>query len=108
PGDPMVHDDVLLTRHFVAAGGRVRYAPAAVVVHELPADRLRPAYLLRRAYAQGRSDWRLDDDVLAPRRLHGARVPLEWGIAALRRRARARGRGRATLLHASSRLARPA
>jgi len=108
PGNPMVNDDVLLTRNFVAAGGRVRYAPAAVVVHELPADRLRPAYLLRRAYAQGRSDWRLDADMLAPRRLHGARVPLEWGVAELGRRARERGRGRATLFHALCDVARTA
>ena len=107
-GNPMVNDDVLLTRNFVAAGGRVRYAPAAVVVHELPAERLRPAYLLRRAYAQGRSDWRLDADVLAARRLHGARVPLEWGVAELRRRARERGQGRATLFHTLCDVARTA
>jgi len=108
PGNPMVNDDVLLTRNFVAAGGRVRYAPAAVVVHELPPERLRPAYLLRRAYAQGRSDWRLDSDVLAPRRLHGARVPLEWGIAELRRRGRERGPRQATLFHALCDVARTA
>lgn len=108
PGNPMVNDDVLLTRNFVAGGGRVRYAPAAVVVHELPDERLRPSYLLRRAYAQGRSDWRLDADVLAPRRLHGARVPLEWGVAELRRRAHERGRGRATLFHGMCDIARTA
>ena len=107
-GNPMVNDDVLLTRNFVAAGGRVRYTPAAVVVHELPATRLQPVYLLRRAYAQGRSDWRLDADVLAPRRLRGARVPLEWGVAELRRRARERGQGRATLFHALCDVARTA
>src|SRR2546423_1540438 len=107
-GNPMVNDDVLLTRNFVAAGGRGRYTPAAVVVHELPAARLRPAYLLRRAYAQGRSDWRLDADVLTPRRLHGARVPLGWGVAELRRRARERGQGRMTLFHALCDVARTA
>jgi succinoglycan biosynthesis protein ExoM len=107
-GNPMVNDDVLLTRNFVAAGGRVRYTPAAVVVHELPAARLRPTYLLRRAYAQGRSDWRLDADVLAPRRLHGARVSLAWGVSELRRRARERGQGRMTLFHALCDVARTA
>jgi hypothetical protein len=53
-----VNDDVLLGERFVAAGGRLHHVPASVVVHELPPARLRPSYLLRRAYAQGRSDWR--------------------------------------------------
>ena len=92
----------------IEAGDGYTYWLTPVVVHELPAERLRPAYLLRRAYAQGRSDWRLDADVLAPRRLHGARVPLEWGVAELRRRARERGQGRATLFHTLCDVARTA
>ena len=108
PGSPMVNDDVLLTRRFVAGGGRVRYVPAAVVVHELPAERLRPTYLLRRAYAQGRSDWRLDADVLAGRRLRGVRVPLEWGVAELARRARRPTPVAASLFHTCCDIARTA
>ena len=57
PGVQLVNDDVLLCDRFRDAGGRVRHVPDAVVIHELPAERLRPRYLLRRAYAQGRSDW---------------------------------------------------
>jgi succinoglycan biosynthesis protein ExoM len=56
-GVQLVNDDVLLTDRLAAAGGRLRHAPAAVVVHELPASRLTPRYLLRRSYTQGRSDW---------------------------------------------------
>ena len=108
PDAPMVNDDVLLTRRFVAGGGRVRYVPAAVVVHELPAERLRRTYLLRRAYAQGRSDWRLDADVLAPRRLRGVRVPLGWGVAELRRRVRQPTPVGAALFHACCDVARTA
>ena len=58
PGSQIVNDDVLLGDRFMAAGGRLHHVPASVVVHELPPERLRPRYLLRRAYAQGRSDWR--------------------------------------------------
>ncbi|HZT66376.1 MAG TPA: glycosyltransferase [Acidimicrobiales bacterium] len=75
---PMVGDDVVLTRRVAAAGGRLIYAPAAVVVHELPSHRLRPGYLLRRAWAQGRSDWRANRPDLARRRLNGSRVAVSW------------------------------
>ena len=43
-----------------AAGGHIIYVPSARVVHELPASRLSPTYLVRRMHAQGRSDWILD------------------------------------------------
>jgi glycosyltransferase involved in cell wall biosynthesis len=56
-GTQLVNDDVLLCDRFIACGGRVHHVPAAVVVHELPAQRLRPRYLLARAHTQGRSDW---------------------------------------------------
>jgi glycosyltransferase involved in cell wall biosynthesis len=58
PGSQIVNDDVLLGDRFIAAGGRLHHCPGSVVVHELPPERLRPRYLLRRAYSQGRSDWR--------------------------------------------------
>ena len=53
----LVNDDVLLTDRLAAAGARIRHAPDALVVHDLPEARLRPRYLLRRSYTQGRSDW---------------------------------------------------
>lgn len=59
-GRPTVDDDVDVCRKVRAAGGRILYVPAAVVVHELPLSRLSPGYLLRRMHAQGRSDWVLD------------------------------------------------
>jgi len=70
-GRPTVNDDVDVCRKVVRAGGRIRYVPDAVVVHDLPASRLRPAYLLRRMYAQGVSDWLLDRQVNAALRDRG-------------------------------------
>ena len=70
-GTPMVNDDVDLFRRYVDAGMRMHYVPAAVVVHELPPERLTPRYFVRRAYAGGRSDWILDRGTLGPRRLRG-------------------------------------
>jgi GT2 family glycosyltransferase len=58
-GTQLVNDDVALGDRFIAVGGRLHHVPAAVVVHELPPQRLRPGYLLRRAHSQGRSDWLL-------------------------------------------------
>jgi glucosyl-dolichyl phosphate glucuronosyltransferase len=73
PGLPMVDDDLDLCRRVMNSGARIRYVPDAVVVHELPAHRLTPTYLLRRTYAQGRSDWLLDREVNAGRPFGGAR-----------------------------------
>jgi GT2 family glycosyltransferase len=73
PGVPMVNDDIDLCRRLMRAGARIRYVPDAVVVHEVPSHRLTRAYLLRRAYAQGRSDWRLERDVNIDRPLGGTR-----------------------------------
>jgi GT2 family glycosyltransferase len=42
-------------------GLRIAYAPAAVVEHALPRDRLTIRWLTRRSYAQGRSDARLHE-----------------------------------------------
>lgn len=90
PGVQLTDDDVDLCRRVRAAGGRVVYVPDAVAVHALPADRLRLGYLLRRAYAQGRSDWLLDRDALTgePRRGAGravTRLRQELGTHRLRR-----------------------
>jgi GT2 family glycosyltransferase len=72
PGVPMVDDDIDLCRRVMQAGRRIRYVPGAVVVHELPAHRLTRGYMLRRTYAQGRSDWLLDREVNIQRPLGGA------------------------------------
>jgi GT2 family glycosyltransferase len=55
-GTPLVNDDVQLCRAIMSRGGRLRYVPDAVVVHDLPAARLTRRYIARRLYAQGRSD----------------------------------------------------
>jgi GT2 family glycosyltransferase len=72
----LVGDDALVHRRVLAAGGRVRYVPSAIAVHELPPARLSPRYLLRRAHDQGRSDWILNRAALEPMRGHGLRVAL--------------------------------
>ena len=71
-GRPTVNDDVDLCRKVFAAGGTMAYTPDAVVVHDLPPARLSPAYLIRRMYAQGVSDWLLDRGTLAAARTRGA------------------------------------
>ncbi|MBW8792220.1 MAG: glycosyltransferase [Streptomyces sp.] len=88
PGSQLVADDVHVVRALQRAGARVRWEPESVVTHELPAERARRRWLLRRAYLQGRSDWLLDRELLEARRLGGARVALSWlGAEAARRRA---------------------
>ena len=67
-------DDNLITRRLLAMGARILYVPTALVVHELPGDRLNPYYLMRRAYAQGRSDWILLDVLDELTRFSGLRV----------------------------------
>lgn len=75
----LVCDDVAALRAVRARGAAAVYSPATVV-HELPMERLRVSWFLRRAYLQGRSDWLLDAGVLAARRAGGARVALSWLI----------------------------
>lgn len=82
----LVSDDVQLCRAVVAAGGRLRWVPDAVVVHELPASRLSRRWILRRAYLQGRSDWQVDAAELRARRANGVRVAAAWLAGQLRRR----------------------
>jgi GT2 family glycosyltransferase len=87
-GTPLVNDDIDLLRRCIDAGARVHYVPRAHVLHELPASRLKPSYLVRRVYAQGRSDWLLERRVYAHQRLHGAGV----GVRELRRQLNIRRR----------------
>jgi hypothetical protein len=70
-GERMVaNEDTVLSREF-ASRGRLHHVPDAVCIHELPASRLRPAYLLKRAYIEGRSEWMMERDRLAGSRLCG-------------------------------------
>jgi glycosyltransferase involved in cell wall biosynthesis len=75
---PLVCDDNLLTRKFLATGATMRFVPEAVVTHELVHTRLNRRYLLQRSWAQGRSDWILDRTTYETRRFNGLRVALDW------------------------------
>lgn len=70
-GTQLVCDDAHLTRQVLARGDRVVWVPDALVIHDLPASRLRLRWLLQRAWWQGRSDWRLERLELAGRRAGG-------------------------------------
>lgn len=76
---PLANEELALCRSLHAVGARIRYVPATVV-HELPRSRLRVRYLLRRTWAQGRSDWLLDREanLALPRRGAG------WAVRYLR------------------------
>ena len=87
-GVPIVNDDALLTRKFRVSGGRIRYVPDAIVVHEVPPARLRPLAFLRRAYYFGRSEWMMERDHFEAGRARGARVALVSMIRQLRLRTR--------------------
>lgn len=104
----LVGDDARLVRELRRRGADVRYVPDAVVVHELPPQRLRRSYLLRRAYAQGRSDWRLDREQLAQRRFGGVRVAASWLGAELGRRSREGWGSPAVRFHATCDVVRTA
>jgi GT2 family glycosyltransferase len=106
PGAQLVADDVHVVRALMAAGHQVAWAPEALVVHELPAQRLRRSWLLRRAYLQGRSDWLLDQVSLRQRRAGGARVALSWLRGELARRAAEGLSDPGTRFHAATDLAR--
>jgi glycosyltransferase involved in cell wall biosynthesis len=106
PGSQLVNDDVLLCDRFVGVGGRVRHVPASVVVHELPAARLRPGYLIRRAYAQGRSDWRYHVRTIGRR--GAVERQLTWLVGEARGRWRDGPLSRPVAFHALCDLARAA
>lgn len=84
----LFNDDVMLTHRFLAEGGVIRYVPGAVVVHDLPPARLRPRYLLRRSYAQGRSDWLLIRDRMLRKPLCGIGGAIGTMLLGLARRLR--------------------
>lgn len=105
---PLVNDDALVTRRFREKGGRVRFVPAALVVHDLPPQRLRRSYLLRRAYAHGRSDWIMDRDVMAAGRAKGAGSALRTLRAELGERLREGVTGPGVIFHAMCDIARAA
>jgi glycosyltransferase involved in cell wall biosynthesis len=78
---PLVNDDLALCRRVLGVGGTIRYAPQARVVHELPTHRLRRRYMLRRLYAQGRSDWMLDRDTVGTTRSAGVKTAtIDFGV----------------------------
>ena len=81
-------DDVQLVRALRAAGARARWVPGAVVVHELPPERLHRRWVLRRAYLQGRYDWWVDREQMQQRAGNGARVAVHWWAGQLRQRGR--------------------
>jgi GT2 family glycosyltransferase len=70
-GVPLLADDVHIHRQLVALGARMLYAPDAVVVHDLPIERLTRRYLIRRHYFWGRSAWLSDREKNAGMRLAG-------------------------------------
>jgi GT2 family glycosyltransferase len=71
-GVPLLADDVNIHRQLVALGARMRYVPDAVVVHDLPLDRLTRRYLVRRHYFWGRSTWLSERERNAQLRFAGA------------------------------------
>jgi glycosyltransferase involved in cell wall biosynthesis len=87
-GRHMVNDDLQVVRDLSREGARLVYVPAAVVQHELPAERLELRWLLRRAWWQGRSDWLLDQAEHRQRFLNGSRVAVTYGAATVRNRVR--------------------
>ena len=76
PGAQMVNDDVDLFRRYAQTGRRVHYIPGAVVVHDLPKERLTARYLTRRAYAGGRSEWILNREECERGRFRGVGAAL--------------------------------
>lgn len=73
-GSQLVSEDVHLVRALGRAGEVLRWCPEAVVEHAVPAERLKPSWLIRRAWSQGRSDWLLAREDHPGRRFGGARV----------------------------------
>jgi glycosyltransferase involved in cell wall biosynthesis len=84
-GIPIVNDDVDLFRRFCAAGGRALYRPTALVLHELPAARLRRRYLIKRLYGQGRSDFLLERQALTRTTTRGLKAGVQQLIEDVRR-----------------------
>lgn len=60
-GSLISNGDTEFFRRLRAAGGRLRYEPAAHVLHRVTADRLTRSFFKRRAFAQGISDIRVSE-----------------------------------------------
>lgn len=71
PGAHLTNDDLDLTRRLLASGRPVLWVPEARAVHAVPDERLSVLWLVRRLYAQGRSDYLLDRHRLRQGRLRG-------------------------------------
>lgn len=104
----MVNDDLQVVRALQRRGSRVVFVPAAVVVHELPAERISVRWLLKRAWWQGRSDWVLDRPDYEQRRFNGARIAVTHGSSTVLAHLRARRLGPAYLLRIACDLAKTA
>lgn len=71
-GSLVSNGDTEFFRRLRAAGGQLRYEPAASVVHCVPRDRLTLEFFLRRDFSQGVSDelmFALEEPLPRPRRL---------------------------------------
>ncbi len=83
PGSLLSGEEIDLFRRVLRAGGTVAYTPRAVVHHIIPASRLTPAFLRRRAWWEGKTLALLD-------RLHNgwvyalAMAVVRAGLAAVR------------------------
>ncbi|HUC36665.1 MAG TPA: glycosyltransferase [Acidimicrobiales bacterium] len=56
PGRPGSHEETELCSRLMKAGWRLAEVPGAVVEHHVRVEQMRPRWLLRRAWYQGRSD----------------------------------------------------
>jgi glucosyl-dolichyl phosphate glucuronosyltransferase len=52
-GNPISGEDTELYARIIAGGGRMGFAPRAIVHHMIPPERMNPAYLLRKSFAYG-------------------------------------------------------
>jgi glucosyl-dolichyl phosphate glucuronosyltransferase len=52
-GNPISGEDTELYSRIIAGGGRMGFAPRAIVHHMIPPERMNPAYLLRKSFAYG-------------------------------------------------------
>ena len=57
---PLMHEETELCERIAGAGGRVVEATRAVVHHQVRADQVRRAWIVRRSWHEGRSDARRD------------------------------------------------
>lgn len=84
PRAQITNDDVALSLALHDLDARIVYVPTARVVHEVPTQRLRPGWVLRRAHSQGRSDRRLE--LVRGRERVRRRLALRHGLGVMRGR----------------------